>query len=324
MGAALIFGSPSAIAKARTKHGSHTQDKADTASTPAAGAPATAPVTQSSAPAQGSIPAGSSAAPVNASQATGGGPTAAQSLSSSGSAGKNAGVLGSSVNPLQVQADLHKDWQDKLGWVLGLILVGFVGVGAWFARKSLTAIEALLQEIKSAGVRADRTVDHVGRQTETALLTAKSVARAERAWIVISVESPEHDRFIFRARNVGKTPARITSIGKQNSAVNTQETKLKIAPEFERGEGLNAIQPFFLPPTASCIIFDYSLKEMGIDGAADKKSKAITIYSYGRVVYSDVTDSTAVHETKWLYMKLAAESNLPFPDPFYPEHNSYA
>jgi len=179
----------------------------------------------------------------------------------------------------------------------------------------------LLVEIKAAGVRADRIVDHAGRQSEAALLSARSALRSDRAWIVVSVESPERDRFVFRARNVGKTPARIGSIGKFNTVVDTAKSKLKIAPEFERGEGLAAIQPFFLPPTANCILFEYTLAELGVTEAT---RKAATIYSYGRVVYSDATDATALHETRWFYIRPPAEGAMPFADPQHPEYNSYA
>jgi len=251
-------------------------------------------------------PAGAAVAPPNAASAT-------QSTS--------ADALTASVAPLRVQAEVRKDWQDRLVLLLGLILVGIIGAGVWLAQKSLRVIEQLLLEIKAAGVRADRIVDHAGRQSEAALLSARTALRAERAWIVVSVESPERDRFVFRARNAGKTPAKISSIGKFNSAIDTTSSQLKIAPEFERGEGLAAIQPFFLPPSANCILFEYTLAELGVTGALRKSA---TIYSYGRVVYSDATDATALHETRWFYVKPPTEGSLPFADPLHPEFNSYA
>jgi hypothetical protein len=218
---------------------------------------------------------------------------------------------------------LQKDWRDRLSWDLcaALVLIAFAAL--LFVRKSLKTVETLLGELKSVSGRAERTIDHVGRQSEAALLIAKSAARVDRSWIVVSVESPERDRYLFRARNVGKTPARITSLNKFNSAVNTGK-KFKIAPEYERPEGQISIQPFFLPPTASCIIFDYTMKELGVGNASDVENKLAAIYTYGRVLYCDAADTTSVHETRWFYIKLPGEASLPFPDPMHPEFNNYA
>jgi len=297
LGSSPIFGRSPAGDKAKAKHAKHAQEQA-AAQNPAGAVPAT--------------PNPAPAAPNVA--------TAAPSAQ-----GQSAGVLAaSSTTPLQVQAEIRKDWLDKLGWLLGLILVGIVGAGVWVARKSLRTIEELLAEIKAAGVRADRIVDHAGRQSEAALLSAKTALRAVRAWIVVSVESPERDRFVFRARNVGKTPAKIGSLSKFNTVVDTAKSKFKIAPEFERGEGMAAIQPFFLPPTASCILFEYTLAALGVTDASEVARKAATIYSYGRVVYSDATDATILHETRWFYVKLPDEGSMPFADPLHPEYNSYA
>jgi hypothetical protein len=314
LGSTLLFAgvpAPSPGGKAKPKHVSHAQDKDANASAPdttPSPAPSAAPPAQSATPAAQNPAA---AAPTPQDQTT---------PAKSG----NVAVSAPTTQPLQVQAELQKDWRDKLDWILCAALVLIALAAVWLVRKSLKTVESLLGEIKSASARAERTVDHIGRQCEAALLTAKSVARADRAWIVVSVESPERDRYIFRARNVGKTPARITAIGKFNTAVNNGRSKFKIAPEYERPEGQIAIQPFFLPPTASCIVFDYNLKGMGVDRTADGESKVSAIYSYGRVIYSDVADTTSVHETRWFYIKIPSEDTLPFPDPLHPEYNSYA
>ena len=305
LGAGPIFGRSPAGDKAKARRAKHAQEQAAQASAAAA--------TQSPTP----------AATAPAAQNSAGAPPTAASAAQA----QSPSVVAQTVlpnAPLRVQAEIRKDWLDKLGWLLGLILVGVVGAGVWVARKSLRVIEDLLVEIKAAGVRADRVVDHAGRQSEAALLSARSALRAERAWIVISVESPVRDRFVFRARNVGKTPAKIGSIGKFHSVVDTTKSKLTIAPEFERGEGMAAIQPFFLPPTASCILFEYSLAGLGVTDASEVTRKVATVYSYGRVVYSDATDATVLHETCWFYVKPPAEGSLPFADPQHPEYNSYA
>jgi hypothetical protein len=302
LGAGPIFGRSPASDKAKAKHAKHTQDQAAETNPAAAQSTATTPASANPAPAVVN-PAGSAQNPTAPPQA------------------QSANIVAQTTAPLRVEAQIRRGWLDWLGWLLAAALVSVVGAGVWAARKSLQLIEQLLIEIKAAGVRADRIVDHAGRQSEAALLSARTALRTERAWIVVSVESPESGRFVFRARNVGKTPARIGSIGKFNTVVDTAKSKLKIAPEFERGDGLAAIQPFFLPPTANCILFEYTLTELGVTEAT---RKAATIYSYGRVVYSDATDATTLHETRWFYVKPPAEGAMPFADPQHPEYNSYA
>ena len=50
-------------------------------------------------------------------------------------------VTVSTTEPLKVQADVSKDWRDKLNWLLSVILVVIGGFGVLYARKTLKAIE---------------------------------------------------------------------------------------------------------------------------------------------------------------------------------------
>jgi hypothetical protein len=50
------------------------------------------------------------------------------------------------------------------------------------------------------------------KAADAAGLNAQAVINSERPWLVISVEGQEARRFAFRAKNVGRTPARLVSI----------------------------------------------------------------------------------------------------------------
>jgi uncharacterized membrane protein YcjF (UPF0283 family) len=88
-------------------------------------------------------------------------------------------------------------WHDKVSWVANLILavVGFVGIiVAWM---TLLKIERQTKAGEVAALAAKAGA-------EAALLNAQAVINAERAWIVIDVESPAPNQFNFVATNTGR------------------------------------------------------------------------------------------------------------------------
>lgn len=50
------------------------------------------------------------------------------------------------------------------------------------------------------------------KSADATLLSTRAVMNAERAWIVISVESPAPGQFTFTATNAGRTPALVRSL----------------------------------------------------------------------------------------------------------------
>jgi hypothetical protein len=124
--------------------------------------------------------------------------------------------------PLKVQADVPKDWRDKLNWILSLILVLIGCFGVWYARKTLKAIEGQLNEIRAAGKQTDQMIEHTGAQARAALMNAQAVIDSERAWLSVSMgdlelpykEIPTDSEVWFapRVTNIGRTPAHITKM----------------------------------------------------------------------------------------------------------------
>ncbi len=179
---------------------------------------------------------------------------------------------------------------------------------------------------------AVRTLSKIERQIRVAEKGTQAMIRSERAWIVVSIESPEPNKFDFRATNVGKTPARIKSIWSAPVSFYRDE-QMKIPPDEQTGESQMNTPPCLLPPTASQIVFRFNLGEFGAGPAATPEGFSRTqndirkgfrsLHFYGRIIYSNTLEEGPDHETKWLYWFVPIEGATPFPDPRHPEHNSY-
>lgn len=131
-------------------------------------------------------------------------------------------VIIAALKPIDVRADVPKDWMDKLGWFLSATLVLIGGLGVWYARKTLKVIEGQLAEIRAAGKQTDQMIQHAGEQAKAALRQSEIATNAERAWIIEEINFPTELPFqseeagalvatlvVFRIKNWGKTVARI-------------------------------------------------------------------------------------------------------------------
>ncbi len=166
------------------------------------------------------------------------------------------------------------------------------------------------------------------KAAKAALLNAQAVINAERAWIVVSVESPAPNQFNFIATNVGRTPANVKSIW-STSIIAKRGEVLQVPLDEKTAESLMNTPSCLIPPTASQIVFRCNTEDMEKQGAFGRNMTFAQGFSnlwfYGRIVYSDILqpDASPLHETKWLYWHIPVEGAIPFPDPHRPEHNSY-
>jgi hypothetical protein len=136
--------------------------------------------------------------------------------------GTKENVTVSTTEPLKVQADVSKDWMDKLNWLLSAILVVIGVCGVLYARKTLKAIEGQLTEIRAAGKQTDQMIKHAGTQAGAAVLNAQYVIDTERGWLSITmgdVKLPYKDIpadsevwFSPRVMNIGKNQTHITKM----------------------------------------------------------------------------------------------------------------
>jgi hypothetical protein len=205
----------------------------------------------------------------------------------------------------QTLADDPQRKEGKDGWdkaaVLSNYLLVIVGIGG------IVVAACTLQKIE--------------RQIRAAEADTEAMARAERAWIVIHVESPAPNQFNFIATNTGRIPADVKSIW-TTSIVTKRGENLEVPIDEKTRESLMNTPPCLIPPTASQIVFRCNIDEMekrGIFGFAELRF-------YGRILYSDILQpaDSVPHETKWLYWQFPLEGALPFPDPMRPEHNGYS
>jgi hypothetical protein len=128
----------------------------------------------------------------------------------------------STVEPINVRADIPKDWMDKLNWVFTGILVAIGGCGVWYAKNTLDTIKNQIDEMKAAGKQTVKMLEIAGVQAEAARLSAESIVNSGRASVIVSrLGGPENGWYwpdmpqyipgmVFEFQVLGNTPARIT------------------------------------------------------------------------------------------------------------------
>lgn len=115
----------------------------------------------------------------------------------------------STVKPLDVHADIPKDWMDKLNWIFSVVLVLIGGFGVCYARKTLKAIERQLTELQSSGKQTDRMIEHAGKSFDLARDTAQKQLRAYVLVDCAVVKFPQSNvpEAQVHFKNSGQTPA---------------------------------------------------------------------------------------------------------------------
>ncbi len=224
--------------------------------------------------------------------------------------------------------------QGKLELFTGLLaLVGFLQVGGmvWQAlllRQTRGDIHAQVEWMRSQvqEMRAQTAVSQTS--SDIALLNTKALIAAERAWIVVDVESPAPGKFNFIARNVGRTPAKIHSVW-SSQIITHRDKVLQIPPDEKTNDTLLGMAPCLIPPTATLIVLRCDIAELDKRHAFGPNVTFSQGFSdlrfYGRVVYFDIFESDSVipHETKWLYWQIPIEGGEPIPDPLHTQYNTY-
>jgi hypothetical protein len=191
--------------------------------------------------------------------------------------------------------------------IVGIITCLVIGWQSWETRKSARGAQ---------------------KAAEAALLNTQVVINAERAWIVVDVESPAPGKFNFIAKNVGRTPAKVRSIW--SSPIITKRGKtLCIPPDEQTKDSLIGMSPCLIPPTDTYTVLRCDIAELdkgNAFGVGVTFSQGFAdLRFYGRIVYFDILQpETAIpHETKWLYWHIPIDGAMPFPDPDYPLQNTY-
>jgi hypothetical protein len=214
--------------------------------------------------------------------------------------------------------------REQITWVANLVLVvlGYAGI--------LMAL-SLLKKIDRQTGYAETAAEAAAASSHAALINAQAILKADRSWILISVEpSPSaENRFTVTATNRGRTPAKI--IDKvERTRLAMDEEHLPSAPEYTDEKRVGPNTPIILLPGESTAIKPFCRDD--VKGLCDSEERFMRIetweekiYLYGRIIYRDLTapvDSEA-HETNWCcwYIHGRQNSGLVISGP--PEYNTH-
>jgi hypothetical protein len=258
-----------------------------------------------------------------------------------------------SVRIILPPKDNYDYWTIGVSITLAAVGIVGIGVGIWtlcYIRRQVTAMEhqriimrrtlnTVRRQTNSMEIQAghmDSQIQEMKAQTavaktsaENALLNTTTLISAERAWIVVSVESTAPNQFNFIAKNVGRTPAKVKSIWSM-PVLSKREDTLHVPTDEQTAESLLSTPPCLIPPTASQVILRCDIDELEKQGAFGRNMRFsqgfVNLWFYGRIVYFDfMQDESAIpHETKWLYWQVPIEGAIPFPDPMRPQHNKWS
>ncbi|HUB52174.1 MAG TPA: hypothetical protein VL986_08510 [Terracidiphilus sp.] len=191
-------------------------------------------------------------------------------------------------------------WQDRVAWAANILLAIFAYAGVMIGLSTLKKIARQTEYVETAAQAA-------ADSAQAALLHAQAIIRAERPWILISVEPSRsvENGFTVTATNRGRGPARIVStIDKITSAVD--QSHLPDQPEYDEAAPSAALSSVVLLPGESTAIKSFSRDEVKNFCGSDEKLKRVEkweelILLYGRVQYKDLVaagDGEA-HESSW-------------------------
>ena len=204
------------------------------------------------------------------------------------------------ANPPRSPAPVTWPVRDRIAWAANLVLVVLGYVAMMMALATLRKIE---RQTKVAEDSAAAATD----SARAALLYAEAITRAERPWILISVEPSRtvKNGFLVTAANRGRTPAAIVaSIDRTTFA--RDESALPVPPQYEDGMAGAPFVPIILLPGESTEIKSFSRDDVkGLCASAEKLKQVEDweekIYLYGKVTYGDLISprDNQTHETAW-------------------------
>jgi hypothetical protein len=191
-------------------------------------------------------------------------------------------------------------WQDRVEWAAKILLAIFGYVGIMMGLSTLKKIER--QTIYS-----ETAAQAAADSAQAALLHAQAIIRAERPWILITVEPSRsvENGFTVTATNRGRGPARIVStIDKITSAVD--QSHLPEQPQYDEVTPSAALSSVVLLPGEATGIKSFSRDDVKSFCGSDEKLRRVEkweelILLYGNIVYKDLiaVGETVTHESSW-------------------------
>jgi hypothetical protein len=191
---------------------------------------------------------------------------------------------------------LHE--QISWGAALVLTLLGYVAI--------MMAV-SLLKKIERQTRYSEIAADAAATSAQAALLHAQAVIRAERPWILITVEPSrsKENSFTVMATNRGRTPARIIDSWDRYS-IYMDEKQLPDSPEYEDETSSAPFTSVILLPGEFTAIKPFCREDIKALCDSEERFKRIEtweekVYLYGKVIYHDLTapPDSPNHESNW-------------------------
>ena len=215
--------------------------------------------------------------------------------------------------------------RDKISWAAYIVLaiLGYIGI--------MLAV-SLLKKIDRQTAYAETAAEAASASAKAALLNAQSIIRAERPWVLISIEQSgsKENSFTVMATNRGRTPARIIET-EQEVRIVIDEKHLPGVPEYKKKESSIRLAPIILLPGEATVLKPFCRDDArGLCDSEERFKRIETwdekIYIYGKVIYKDLIspDDDQTHETNWCcwYIHGQQSSGLIIAGP--PEYNGHS
>ena len=191
-------------------------------------------------------------------------------------------------------------WQDRIAWVanLGLVILGYAAI--------VMAL-GLLKKIDRQTQYSEMAAQAAADAAQAVLAQAQAVARAERPWVLVTVEPSQkvENGFMVVATNRGRSPARIL-VAVDKTTIQIYQSQLPATPQYADAQANAALASVILLPGESTGIRPFSRDEVKQLCGSDERLKRVEkweeeILLYGRIAYQDLMaeGDVAQHETGW-------------------------
>jgi len=190
--------------------------------------------------------------------------------------------------------------RDQISWAANLVLVllGYVGI--------MLAI-SVLRKIERQTRAAEEAAEAARASAEAALMQAQAMKRAERPWVLVTVEPAvgRENSFTVIAVNRGRSAAQIEAV-KDQAILVVSEEKLPATPQFPDTPAERRGAPVILLPGESLELKRFGREDVKQMCGTEDRLKRVEdweerIYLYGRILYTDLTaaEGEPSHETGW-------------------------
>jgi hypothetical protein len=190
--------------------------------------------------------------------------------------------------------------QERIAWGARVLLALFGCVGIYIGL-------SLLKKIDRQTQYAESTAQSAAQTAQAALEHAQALVRAERPWILVTVEpsGKAENRFMIVATNRGRGPARILS-AVEKITTEIDQSSLPAEPDYDDAEANESLESVILLPGESTGVKTFGRDEVRDFCGSEEKYRRVekweeVILLFGKIVYQDLVDTGTGEtcETAW-------------------------